>query len=391
MSRTSLAIAAGATTAAAVALAIWIRRRTQSSGTCPLVIRAAVKDDLEHLLVVAGLKDGVGKDITGDGGDYVKEAWVEDWWTRDPRTHFNEFAFIGDLAVGFARCDCFGAPERIESGWLEGLRVHSGYQGRGIMHRLQAHLLCSLPPIVRQQTYLAVGSTNTQMVGICDGGKGRPRYEYIGAFVMHALELPKPARPADDGSCTSTLHVRILDSSEAAWSFFASHPLHTEHKPSRLLLPARFYAFRALTHAAVADKVAGGRITAICRGGTDRGNEGVLALFVNFDSDHKGWPLQTLCSFHTAYFTPGLPLEELRAVLLAFGRSRPTALHSGHPNASSDDLTPGESLTTILVAGPCDNKQPDSATDVEPKLSKVLAAAHFKRSRDTHLRVYKVP
>ena len=35
-----------------------------------LTFRRATKDDLEHMLVVANLKSGAGKDITGDGGDY---------------------------------------------------------------------------------------------------------------------------------------------------------------------------------------------------------------------------------------------------------------------------------------------------------------------------------
>jgi hypothetical protein len=81
-----------------------------------LTMRRATKDDLDHLLEVANLKTGTGKNITGDGGDYVREAWLEDWWTHDPRTHYEEFAFVGGLPVGFARCDCYGPPDDSAAG-----------------------------------------------------------------------------------------------------------------------------------------------------------------------------------------------------------------------------------------------------------------------------------
>ena len=87
-----------------VAIAVYVIRRRQRIPE--IVIRAATKDDLEHLLVVANLKSGAGKDITGDGGDYVREAWEQEWWVAAPDMHYNEFAFVGDKAVGFARIEC---------------------------------------------------------------------------------------------------------------------------------------------------------------------------------------------------------------------------------------------------------------------------------------------
>lgn len=335
-------------------------------------MRRATKDDLDHLLEVANLKTGTGKNITGDGGDYVREAWLEDWWTHDPRTHYEEFAFVGGLPVGFARCDCYGPPDDLDSGWLEGLRVHPEWQGKKVMTRLQAHLMRGLPEKVREHTYLAVGSTNSQMIAICHAGGDVPKYQYIGAWVMHAFT----------GSATAALDghtARLLgtDDMDTCWSFLAGNPLCAE---GRLLLPARFYSWRHLTRRALEDKLAHKRVIAVSHPST----VGVVALFVQFDSDFAGWPLQTRCRFYLSYFLPSVyaPGTALGAILHTFARSAP-----------STDEQSGEALTTIVVAGPHDNSASGDAAscDVDPQMSEALTAAGFTRPRDTHLRVYHVP
>lgn len=346
-----------------------------------LTFRRATKDDLEHMLVVANLKSGAGKDITGDGGDYVREAWEGDWWTHDPRMHYEEFAFVGELAVGFARCDFNGHPDHIDSGWLEGLRVHPSWQGKKVMSRLQAHLMQSLPPTVREHTYMAVGSTNTQMLDICHGRRGSAteaaapgrstRYQYIGAWVMHTYG----GAPRDDSLTKCTLSARVMrpDDMEAAWAFLAEHPLREE---GRLLLPARFYAWRHLTRAALADKLAQQRVFAV----GDQAS-GTVALFIQFDTDYTGWPLKTRCRFYLSYFGVGGLGDTLGPALHTFATSAPTA----------DDAS-GEALSTIVVAGPHDNTAPGEAAtcDVDPTMSAALNAAGFTRPRETHLRVYRV-
>ena len=46
-------------------------------------------------------------------------------------------------------------------------------------------------------------------------------------------------------------------------------------------------------------------------------------------------------------------------------------------------------MATIAVVGPCDTQAP-GATDVEPHVARALEASRFQRTRDTHLRVYRV-
>ena len=229
----------------------------------------------------------------------------------------------------------------------------------------------ALPRLVREHTYTAVGSTNTQMVTICTNS---PRYEYIGSWVMHALTPPIAGSSAG-------FRAKKLDASgfDDAWAFLSAHRLNTEHTPSRLLLPARFYAWRHLTQEAVQMKLTSGRVTVVLDGATSR----TIALFVQFDNDFAGWPLKQRCRFHLGYFAPQLEAgtsDALACVLRAFGASQP-----------SEDHESGEALTTILVAGPYDNTAPSSKGDVDPLVAKALLAAGFTRPRDTHLRVYKVP
>ena len=366
---------------AAAAIIYFLRQRRRRNVS--ITIREATKDDLEHMLVVANLKSGVGKDITGDGGDYVREAWENDWWSKwSPEMHQNEFAFSGELAVGFARVECHAtqrSPSEPESGWLCGLRVHAEFQGQKVMSRLQSHLIRRMPAQVRQHTYMGVGSTNTQMVSVADGGSTTPRCQYIGAFVMHTFSPPADFRPppADDKMVASLLGA---DAANAAWDFLTSLPLHsTDAATSRLLLPANFYAWRRLTRGALDDKLAAGRVYGVhARNQSKR--FAFSALFVHFDDDFVGWPIKSCCRFSLCYFQAGVAGSKLTEALLAFGASQPTV------NADT-----GEAIATVAVVGPFDNNAQGATGDLAPGMADALAASHFQRPRPTHLRVYRVP
>ena len=107
-----------------------------------------------------------------------------------------------------------------------------------------------------------------------------------------------PAPPA------KRLTVRTVDSAsalaEAAWNFLATHPQHTPHSPSKLLLPGRFYSFRPLTRAAFAEKVASAGLVAILS------PAGALcAQRAQFATAATGWPPAGPCRFPRCYAPAG--------------------------------------------------------------------------------------
>ena len=369
----ALALAFGAAAGAAILVLIWRRRnlvRSEATATYgELTVRSAVHSDLPHLLTISELS---GQAIVPEGGDYVRFAWEHEWWVIDPRLHYNDFAFVDDLAVAFARVECYGRPESPESGFLEGMRVHPDYMGKRVMSRLQAHLLRRIPAAVREHLYLAVGSTNDVMRRICE-----PRYQYLGAFCLHAFD-PRAMLRADRERYAAKLVLGPIDGSsrEAAWAFLTAHPLHAaEPGRSKLLLPGRFYAFRALTLQALDEKIASGRAFMAMDG------DAIVAAFFAFDTDlppvEQGAPVRRL---YTCCVEASLDAGRLGSALLAFARSRPPL-----------EVDSGLPLQTIVSIGPHDNSKPGSTGDVEPRFVQGLAAAAFTRSRGTHLRVYRVP
>ena len=108
------------------------------------------------------------------------QAWKTKWWKLHSKLHYNELAFEGATAVGFVRIECYGSPDSPESGWLEGLRIHPDFSGKGIMTRINDAVFSRVPPAVRRDMYLAVGSANERMCAISDS-----KYEYIGGYCMH--------------------------------------------------------------------------------------------------------------------------------------------------------------------------------------------------------------
>lgn len=369
----AMAFSAGA---AAILVVIYHRKRARSTASTPeettygeLKVRPAARADLPHLLAISKLS---GQAIVPGGGDYVQFAWEHEWWEVDERLHYNDFAFVGDMAVAFARVECYGRPESPESGFLEGMRVHPEYQGKRVMSRLQAHLLRRVPSTVRANLFLAVGSANDVMRKICE-----PRYQYLGAYCLHAFD-PRAMLRADRERYAAKLALGPINAAnrEVAWAFLTSHPLHaTESGPSRLLLPGRFYAFRALTLDALDEKIASGRAFIAMD------SDVAVAVFFAFDTDlpptEKGAPLRRL---YTCCVDASLDAGKLGSAMLAFARSRPPK-----------DADSGLPVQTIVSVGPYDNSRPGSTGDVEPRFVQGLAAAAFTRSRGTHLRVYRVP
>ena len=336
------------------------RRRRSTASYGEVTVCQALQSDLPHLV---GISQTAGQNIVpadAGGGDFVIKAWEHEWWTLDPRIHWNDFAFIGDEAVGFARVEAYGPPDEPESGWLMAMRVKPLFQGRRVMARLQAHLLARLPHRVRLNLYLAVGSSNERMRAACD-----PKYDFYGAYVLQNF-MPTAMLRADRERYAAVVTIHTLGPSDrgAAWAFLAAC---LEHSPT-LLIPGRYYDFRALTPTALDDKMRHGR--ALCA----RDGSTIVALFFEFDNrmpDGTGWRrVYTCCA------SASLDVPKLGSVLLAFGRAQPTVDAAG--------VGP---IRTQLSVGPCIDRD---GRDVEPKMSAALAAGNYTRPRSTHLRVYKV-
>ena len=323
-----------------------------------ITVREAVQGDLAHLEAVSSTS---GQKIVPGGGDFVVHAWQGEWWTLDPRLHWNCFAFAGDAAAAFARVEAYGPADAPESGWLMAMRVRPEFQGKRVMARLQAHLLGLLPTGVRANLYLAVGSTNENMRNICE-----PRYDFYGTYVLQSF-MPGAMLRADRERYAAALSIRPLelDGLDGAWAFLseclAVHP--------KLLVPGRYYDFRAPTRGALEDKIRSGRVVVARDGAT------IVALFFQFDNDMPD-DNGGLRRIYTCCAAAGLDAAKLGSALLAFGKAHPTT-----------DAASGLALRAQLSVGPCIDKD---GRDVEPKMAIALTAGNYTRPRSTHLRVYRV-
>jgi GNAT superfamily N-acetyltransferase len=367
--------AAAVTAVAAVAILVVFHRRRRKEVPSPslpnaeapspslpsatygdVTVRPASSADLAHL---AAVSETSGQQIVPGGGDFVLNAWDE-WWTMDPRLHWNDFAFVDDRAVAFARVEAYGPVGAPESGWLMAMRVRPEFQGQRVMARLQAHLLARLPDGVCAHLYLAVGSANEKMRRVCE-----PRHAFYGTYVLHSF-MPSAMLRADRERYAAALSIGPLAPSDhdAAWAFVCAC---VEASPE-LLLPGRYYDFRAPTRCALDDKIHSGRAVAARDGGT------IVALFFQFDNDMPDG--QGVRRIFTCCAAASLEPAKLGSVFLAFGKAQPTT-----------DAASGAALRTQLSVGPCIDKD---GRDVQPRTTIALTAGNYTRPRSTHLRVYRV-
>lgn len=316
--------------------------------------RPAIEDDLP---IMAALSAASGQAIVPGGGDFVTMAWAG-WWKQHPQMHYNQWVFSGDVGVGFARIELYGTPEEPESGWLEGLRVHSEYQGKGVMKKLLEPLMQRVPEIVHKSMLLAVGSGNDKMCPIAD-----KKYTYIGAQV--AFACPPPAESTSPvQECVRKVRIKEAE------GLFAWMSALTSYRNSRLLIPARFYAFRACTLAALKEKIEAGRVYAAFDVGPSE--HVCLGLFLTFDTDlnHGG----SFMRWHTCCLADGLSQENLTSVLRAWVKQLP-GVDEG-----------GSKMLNVLSVGPAQNTGDNP--DVEPSMQVALDALGFTRNLSTHLRLY---
>jgi GNAT superfamily N-acetyltransferase len=109
-----------------------------------------------------------------DGHDYVPEAWAG--WMGDPQ---------GLLAVAEyqGRVLGLGKLTRLSSDdwWLEGLRVHPEYQGRGVASQLNDYLLAHWLQIGNGALRLATSSERVQVHHMCQ----RNRFTKVAEFTWY--------------------------------------------------------------------------------------------------------------------------------------------------------------------------------------------------------------
>ena len=372
-------------TAAALGLAfVYVYRRSRRAGGSPLLtatlsdgtsltLRSAHEDDLPHL---ESLSAEAGQNIVPGGGDFIVREWPS-WWRMHPNLHENVLAFAGSVSAAFARIELYGPVDSPHSAWLEGLRIKPDFQGKGIMGHLLRHLFSLLTSELRSNILLAVGSTNERMVQICN----RLQYEYVGAFCLHRFlpGAPPASRARYDAFSISVKKLCLTATPaecEAGWEFLRSHPLHEAEK--RLLLPGRFYAFQALTRAALDDKIESGRAYIVLQTSSPTAEPCAVGVFFTFDTSFDA---SCADGIHTCVFSPQLEAGAVGSALGAFANTQPTR-----------DATTGKSVSTLIAVGPYLNNLPDSRGDVEPTVMvKALAAANYTRMRGTHLKVFRVP
>jgi len=240
------------------------------------------------------------------------------------------------------------------------------------MSKVTDACLDQMPSSARAAVYLAVGSTNEHMVAIADR-----KYTLLGGMIMHAYN---PTEVATATVAATAMTARKLDSSDigVAWALFTSQPAYQSGE--RLLLPGRFYGFRAPRIDALAEKIESGRAVGIFGSSAE---VPLLALVLEFDTgmEHEEDGKPIVLEVHTALFATHLDTAATAAALFAFGRSRPTVTPSG------------VSIRLLLSNGPFmpPSAQESGAIDVDADLKTALALAGYTRRLASHLRVYRMP
>merc|ERR1712032_1526045 len=147
---------------------------------------------------------------------------------------------------------------------------------------------------------------------------------------------------------------------------------HSLYKRACLLLPARFYGFRACTRAGLEEKILAGRVHATFSSDSPGS---CLGVFFIFDTDlNMGGGL---LRWHTCCLGDGLSIQDVTSILHGWAMQLPTLDESG------------SSITAnMLSLGPFENIEGKS--DVEPIMQEANDALKFSRRLSTHLRVYRM-
>jgi hypothetical protein len=193
---------------------------------------------------------------------------------------------------------------------------------------------------------------------------------YLGALCAHSFirGAPPSSRLRYD---RFRLTVAPLEraATDEVWAFLRAHPLHGA---ARLVLPAAHPRFADCTRAALEAKVDVGRaFAARCEGA-------VVGLFCAFDDDVRapgGWERHYAC-----VVAPALETGDCGAAFLNFAQL---------PCHEAVRAADGRPLGCAVVTGPFMNDGTEGPGDVELRLKLALAAANFRRTGGSHMRLYR--
>jgi len=151
-----------------------------------LVCRPALPMDTPHVLELTR--------TIWEGHDYVPLVWQE--WLRDPQGLL-AVAEFGGRVVGISKLSRLSPSEW----WLEGLRVHPHFQGRGIASHLNDYLLAYWNSHEGKILRLVTSSLRLQVQHLCQRSGFKKIFEVIpyGAEpVIGPVERFSPLKPGEE-------------------------------------------------------------------------------------------------------------------------------------------------------------------------------------------------
>ncbi|MFQ6090750.1 MAG: GNAT family N-acetyltransferase, partial [Candidatus Bipolaricaulia bacterium] len=147
-----------------------------------MIIRRATPEDKDDILKISAR--------VWEGHDYIPLAL--DRWLKEGGLLAAE---LDGRVVGFAKTSVLGPGEL----WLEGLRVHPEYRGKGIAKALAATQLQEALAQSPRSVRFATAEVNVESIHISEelGFREIARFTYMAGPIGEGIESPKVA-PADD-------------------------------------------------------------------------------------------------------------------------------------------------------------------------------------------------
>jgi GNAT superfamily N-acetyltransferase len=133
-----------------------------------------------------------------DGHDYVPYVWAE--WLADPLGLLVVAEYAGRV-VGLIKLSCKGAGEW----WMQGLRVHPEFQGKGIASRLHDYVIDHWQRHLGGLVRLTTSSARLPVHHLCQRTGFRKVGEYKSFVGMALGEKPKSVLPVTEGEIFSAL------------------------------------------------------------------------------------------------------------------------------------------------------------------------------------------
>jgi GNAT superfamily N-acetyltransferase len=170
-----------------------------------LVCRPALPQDTEAIMDLTSM--------IWNGHDYIRYVWRD--WLADPQGLL-AVAEFGAKIVGMGKLTKLDD----ENWWMEGLRVHPAFEGRGFASHIQGYLLQQWQQMGKGAVRLATSSQRVPVHRICQR-TGFERVAEITAFSADTYEAGQLPQSGDGG------FARVEEGElEAAWAFAAQNPLH---------------------------------------------------------------------------------------------------------------------------------------------------------------------